>query len=124
MRILVYTGWLMAGIGVAILAGSIAAGYPLFGVLMLGVMAGAGAVMIWFGRGWDKPLESAGDLYKYGRPANATVVKVEGETLDPNGMRTAKLTVHVTPVNEGDYHTTRTVALPHGRVPAIGERVT
>jgi hypothetical protein len=39
-------------------------------------------------------------------------------------VRLAKLTLHVTPRNENDYKTTRTLALPKGRVPTAGERVT
>jgi hypothetical protein len=124
MRALVYTGWLMIAIGVAILVGGVAAGQAGFGVLMLAVMSGTGAFMLWFGRGWDKPLESAQDLYKYGRPANAIVEKVEDATLDPRGMRTAKVSLRVAPVNESAYETTRTVALPGGRIPAVGETVT
>ncbi|HEY1274434.1 MAG TPA: hypothetical protein VGF25_05970 [Thermoleophilaceae bacterium] len=75
---------------------------------------------MWFA----KPLASAQEIYRYGRPANATVEKVEDPTLDAHGMRTAKLTVRVTPVNERPYRTTRSVALPGGRVPAPGEAVT
>jgi hypothetical protein len=38
--------------------------------------------MVWLGRGWDTPLDSAADLYKYGRPANAEVLSVEGAEHD------------------------------------------
>jgi hypothetical protein len=124
MRALVYAGWLMVAIGVAILVGAIAAGQPGFGALMLVVMAGSGGFMLWFGRGWDKPLETAQDLYRYGRPANAIVEKVEDAALDGRGMRTAKVSLRVAPVNESAYRTTRTVALPNGRIPAVGETVT
>jgi hypothetical protein len=89
----------------------------------LGCAAG-GWFMVWLGRGWDTPLDSAADLYKYGRPGNAEVLSVEGAQLDAAGTRTAKLSVRVSPVNESDYKTTRTVAIPGGRIPAVGETVT
>jgi hypothetical protein len=53
MRTLVYSGWMMVLIGVALLVGSVAAGWWWFGVLMLSTMAGSGGFMIWMGRGWD-----------------------------------------------------------------------
>lgn len=49
---------------------------------------------------------------------------VEDENLSTDGTRTAKIGVHVTPLNESDYKTTRTVAIPGGRVPTVGEKVT
>ena len=49
--------------------------------------------MIWLGKGWDKPLEDSSELYKYGRPANAEVLAVEGSSLGADGTRTAKLTL-------------------------------
>jgi hypothetical protein len=127
MKTLVYVGWLMIGVGAAIGVGSAAAdvgGGVAFGALMFAVLGGSGAFMIWLARGWDKPLESSDDLYKYGRPANATVRKVEDAKLDAHGTRTAKLTVHVTPRNERAYKTTQRVALPDGRIPQVGETVT
>ena len=124
MRVLVPTGILMIVLGVASLIGSVAAGMPMLGVIMLVTLAGSGVFMAWLGWGWDKPLEDAGDLYKYGRPANATVTSVEAESLAPDGTRTAKVGVHVTPRNESDYKTTRTVAVPGGRTPTVGEKVT
>ena len=106
MRATVYSGWLMVILGVAAAIGFGAAGMPVIaGVMVLG-LSGSGAFMIWLGRGWDRPLESSDELYKYGRPANATVEKVENEELRPEGVRTAKLTLHVTPVNESAYRTT------------------
>ena len=123
MRATVYSGWLMVILGVAAAIGFGAAGMPaIAGVMVLG-LSGSGAFMIWLGRGWDRPLESSDELYKYGRPANATVEKVENEELRPEGVRTAKLTLHVTPVNESAYRTTRVLALPGGRVPAVGQPV-
>jgi len=64
------------------------------------------------------------DLHKYGRPANATVRKVEDAQLDARGTRTAKLSLHVTPRNESSYRASARVALPGGRVPQVGETVT
>jgi hypothetical protein len=126
MRSLVYSGWLMVATGVAICAAVVVAdvgGGVVLGLLMLVVLGGAGLFMVWLGQGWDEPLKSAQDLYKYGRPANAEVKKVEDSQLDAQGMRTAKLTVRVTPRNESAFKTTRRVALPGGRIPAVGETV-
>jgi len=81
-------------------------------------------LMIWLGRGWDTPLDSAADLYKYGRPVNAEVLGVEGAQTDTRGIRTAKLSLRVSPVNESSFKTARTVAIPGGRVPNVGETVT
>jgi hypothetical protein len=124
MKMMVYSGWLMVVIGVVTGVGGIAVGQPLFGVPMLLGMGGGGAFMVWIGRGWDTTLDDAADLYKYGRPANATVLSVADEQLKPDGTRLAKLTLHVTPVNESDYKTTRVLALPKARVPMTGERLT
>jgi hypothetical protein len=124
MRIIVYAGWLMSALGVAFLAGAGTQGQLLFGLLMLGCLTGPGLFMVWLGHGWDKPLESSGELYRYGRPANATVRKVEDVTLAADGTRTAKLSLRVTPRNEGNYRTTQRVALPGGRVPSVGDTVT
>jgi hypothetical protein len=124
MRITVYAGWLLAALGVAFLVGAGTQDQFLFGLLMLGCLTGPGLFMVWLGHGWDTPLESSDELYRYGRPANATVRKVEDVTLDADGTRTAKLSVRVTPRNEGAYRSTQRVALPGGRVPAVGETVT
>jgi hypothetical protein len=124
MRTMVYSGWLMAAIGVVIAGGAFAAGAPAFGAIMLVGLAGSGAFMVWLGRGWDRPLDRADELYKYGRPANATVLSVSNEELRPDATRLAKVKLHVTPVNEPGYKTTRVVALPKGRVPLVGERLT
>jgi hypothetical protein len=124
MRITVYVGWLMATLGVAFLAGAGTQDQLLFGLLMFGCLSGPGLFMVWLAHGWDKPLESSDELYRYGRPANATVRKVDDVTLEANGTRTAKLSVRVTPRNESAYKTTQRVALPAGRVPAVGETVT
>src|SRR4051812_47863407 len=105
MKMTVYSGWLMIVVGVVIGGGAIAAGQPAFGGLMLLALSGSGGFMVWLGRGWDTPLDDAADLYKYGRPANATVLSVADEQLKPDGTRLAKLTLHVTPVNESDYKT-------------------
>lgn len=124
MRITVYVGWLMAALGVAFLAGAGTQDQLLFGLLMLGGLSGPGLFMVWLAHGWDKPLESSDELYRYGRPANATVRKVDDVTLDANGTRTAKLSVRVTPRNESAYRATQRVALPGGNVPAVGETLT
>jgi sporulation protein YlmC with PRC-barrel domain len=124
MRITVYAGWFMAALGVAFLVGAGNQDQLLFGLLMLGGLSGPGLFMVWLGHGWDKPLESSDELYRYGRPANATVRRVDDVTLDANGTRTAKLAVRVTPRNESAYKTTQRVALPGGRVPSVGETVT
>lgn len=123
MRALIWAGWFMVALGAAMLAGSIAAGSPAFGLLMAGSLAGPGVLMIWLASGWDKPLPST-DLHRFGRPANATVRNVEDAQLDSGGARTAKLSLHVTPRNESSYKTRRRVALPGGRIPVEGETVT
>ena len=124
MRMTVYSGWLMVVLGVVIGGGAVAAGAAGFGAIMLVSLAGSGAFMVWLANGWDKPLEDASELYKYGRPANAVVEKISEETLRPDGVRTAKMTLNVSPVNESSYRTTRVLALPKARVPAIGETMT
>ena len=124
MRMTVYSGWLMVILGVVIGGGAAVAGYAGFGAIMLVSLAGSGAFMVWLANGWDKPLEDASELYKYGRPANAIVEKISEETLRPDGVRTAKMTLQVSPVNESSFRTTRVLALPKARVPAIGERMT
>jgi hypothetical protein len=124
MRMTVYSGWLMVILGVVIGGGAAVAGYAGFGAIMLVSLAGSGAFMVWLAGGWDKPLEDASELYKYGRPANAVVEKVSEEQLRPDGVRLAKLTLHVTPVNESAFRTTRLLALPKARVPSVGEKMT
>ena len=124
MKMTVYAGWLMVVVGVVIGIGASVAGQVGFGAITLVSLAGSGAFMVWLADGWDKPLENSDELYKYGRPSNATVLKVANEQLSPAGLMVAKLTLHVTPVNEPDYKTTRVLALPKARVPAVGERMT
>jgi hypothetical protein len=124
MRITVYMGWLLAALGVASLVGAGTQDQVFFGLIMLASLTGPGLFMVWMGHGWDKPLETSDELYRYGRPANATVRKVEDVTLAADGTRTAKLSVRVTPRNESPYRTTQRVALPSGRVPGVGETVT
>ena len=124
MRMTVYAGWLMVILGVVIGGGAVVAGQAGFGAIMLVSLAGSGAFMVWLANGWDKPLEDASELYKYGRPANAVIEKISDETLRPDGVRTAKVTLHVSPVNESSFRTTRVLALPKARIPAIGEQVT
>jgi len=124
MRMTVYAGWINLVLGVVIGVGAGVAGHVAFGALMLVALGGSGAFMIWLGQGWDKPLEDSQELYRYGRPANATVLSVADEQLQPDGVRLAKLKLHVTPVNESAFKTTRTLALPRGRTPVVGQEVT
>jgi hypothetical protein len=124
MKMNTYAGWLMVILGVVIGGGAAVAGHIGFGALMLISLAGSGAFMVWLSDGWDKPLDDSGELYKYGRPANATIEKVEDEQLRPDGVRLAKLTLRVEPRNESKFRTTRLLALPKARVPAVGEQVT
>jgi hypothetical protein len=133
MRMMVYSGWLLIVVGVAMVAGgAIAAGGggSAGTALLIGLGGGglacvaSGGFMVWLGSGWDTPLGSAAEIYEYGRPANAEVLSVETAQLDAAGTRTAKLSVHVRPVNETAFKTTREVAIPGGRVPAVGETVT
>jgi hypothetical protein len=123
MRSLIWAGWLMVAMA-ALLAGSIAAGSAPFGVLMVACLAGPGLLMVWLAQGWDRSLEGTADLHRFGRPANATVHKVEDSRLDADGKRTAKLSLHVAPRNESSYDARRRVARPGGRIPSPGERVT
>jgi hypothetical protein len=124
MRMTVYSGWLMVVLGVVIGGGAAVAGHAGFGALMLVSLPGSGAFMVWLAGGWDKPLEDSSELYRYGRPANAVVERVENETRGPDGVRLAKLTLRVSPVNESKFRTTRTLALPKAHVPAVGDKVT
>ena len=124
MRMTVYSGWLMIVLGVVLGVGLIVAGQALTGAILLIALPGSGAFMVWLASGWDKPLDDARDLYKYGRPANATVTAIEDEQARPDGTRTAKVSLHVTPLNESEFKTTRVLALPGGRTPSVGERVT
>jgi hypothetical protein len=124
MKMTVYAGWLMIVVGVVIGIGAVVAGQALFGAIMLVSLAGAGAFMVWLASGWDTPLDDAQDLYKYGRPANATVTSVEDQQARPDGVATAKVSLQVAPVNESEYKTTRVLALPGGNTPAVGSRVT
>src|SRR3954462_8192490 len=103
MRMTVYAGWLNVIIGVVIGGGAAVAGHAAFGAIMLVSLAGSGPFMIWLSGGWDKPLEDASELYKYARPANAVVEKVGDEQLRPDGVRLAKLTLRVAPVNESSF---------------------
>ena len=123
MRTLIWAGRLMIALGAAMLVGSIAAGALAFGLLMLASLAAPGVLMVWLATGWDKPLARI-ELQRFGRPAIATVRKVEDAKLDGNGTRTAKLSLHVTPRNESAYKTRRRVVLPGGRIPREGETVT
>ena len=124
MKMTVYAGWINLLAGAVIGIGAIVAGHAAFGALMLVALGGSGVFMIWLASGWDKPLDDASELYKYGRPANATVLAVSDEQLQPDGVRLAKLKLKVTPRNESAFKTTRTLALPRGRTPIVGQQVT
>ena len=124
MRILPPIGWLNVLLGVVLGVGGIVMGQPLTGGILLVSLVASGAFMIWLGSGWDQPLDDAAELYKYGRPANGQVLAVEDTLLSADGTRTAKLRVQISPVNESTYTSTRTVALPGGRVPTVGQDVT
>ena len=126
MRWTYYAGWVNVILGVVLGIGGIVAGgvLAMTGGILLVTLVGSGAFMIWLASGWDKPLEDAGELHKYGRPANARVLAVDQEQTNPDGGRTARVKLHVSPVNESDYTTTRTLLLPGGSAPAVGETVT
>jgi hypothetical protein len=124
MRITYYVGWLQMALGVVLGVGMIGVGLAPVGGILLVSLVGAGAFMVWLSKGWDKPLDSAAELYKYGRPANATVLSVEEPSLSSDGTRTAKVKFHVRPVNESSFKTTRVVAIPGGNVPREGQEVT
>ncbi len=124
MRTLAPIGWLMIALGLILGVGGIAAGQAVTGAILLVSLAGSGWFMIWLGKGWDKPMDDATDLYEYGRPANAEVLAVDGSSLTADGVRTTELTVKVSPVNESSFKSKRTVAVPGGDVPAVGSTVT
>jgi hypothetical protein len=126
MRTMAYTGWFMVVIGAVMAVGGVAVGGPALAGLLLGGLgcAGGGAFMVWLGAGWDKPMESSDELYKYGRPANAEVLSVEPGAPGAGGTRTAKLELKVSPVNESSFKTTRTVAIPASLQLAAGQTVT
>ena len=124
MRWTYYAGWVNVVTGVALGIMFVALGLAPVGGITLVALVGSGAFMIWLAAGWDKPLEDASDLHKYGRPANARVLAVDQEQTNPDGGRTARVKLHVSPVNESDFKTTRTLLLPGGRLPAVGDTVT
>ena len=124
MRWTYWAGWVNVVTGVALGVMFVALGMAPVGGITLAALVGSGAFMIWLASGWDKPLEDASELHRYGRPANAQVLAVDQEQVNPDGGRTARVKLHVAPVNESDFHTTRTLLLPGGRVPAVGETVT
>ena len=124
MRFTYYTGWLLVALGIANVAGAALLGEPAFGAMMLVILAGTGAFLAWLAYGWDTPLEDTATLHEFGRPANATVTSVDDEKLSPDGTRTAKVGLHVRPVNEKAYKAKQTLVLPGGRVPFTGQEVT
>jgi hypothetical protein len=126
MRWTYWAGWVNIAVGVVVGGGMIVSGTMLVGVgvILLVALVASGAFMIWLSAGWDKPLEDATELHRYGRPANARVLAVDNAVLNADGGRTARVKLHVSPVNESDFRTTRTLLLPGGRMPAVGETVT
>jgi hypothetical protein len=119
-----YAGWANIVAGIAVGVVMVGVGLGIVGVLTGVVMVLSGVFMVWLAAGWDKPLADTAELHKYGRPANAVVLAVDEVTLDGAGGRTAKVKFQVAPVNESDFITTRTVELPGGKVPSVGETVT
>ena len=124
MRWTRYAGWINVLLGAALCVLFVGLGMAPLGVVLLVALAGSGAFMVWLGAGWDEPLADTAELHRYGRPANARVVSVGEAQLTGDGGRTARLKLNVAPVNESDYMVTRTLLLPGGRVPAVGEVVT
>jgi hypothetical protein len=133
MRTLKPTGWALIVLGVLLIVGGIAGGAAVSearaGLLLGGIVGGAGCIgggwlMIWLGAGWDEPAESADEIYKYGRPANAQVVEVGPLQHGADGVPTAKVRLHIAPVNEDAYKTTQTIAIQPGRMLAVGDLVT
>jgi hypothetical protein len=133
MRTLKPTGWALIVLGVLMVVGGVAGGVAVSearaGLLLGGILGGAsciggGWLMIWLGQGWDEPAKSADDIYKYGRPANAQVVEVGPIQQGADGVATAKLRLHIAPLNESDIKTTQTVAIQQGRMLAVGDLVT
>jgi hypothetical protein len=114
----------MIVVGVALGVGGFVIGMPVVGVVTAAGLIFGGWLNSYLGAGWDEPLGDAAELYTYGRPANAEVLSVEDSQLSPDGTRTAKLAVRVSPVNESGFKSTRTVALPGGRVPVAGSTIT
>jgi hypothetical protein len=124
MRWTRYAGYANIVVGIVVGAGMVGAGLGIIGVLTGVSIFMSGVFMVWLASGWDKPIEDLSTLNKYGRPANAVVLGVEEEALDGAGGRSAKLKLNVAPVNESDFIVTRTLPLPGGRVPSVGETVT
>ena len=124
MRWTYWGGWVNVVLGVVLGALFFAIGLGALAPFMLLGLIGSGAFMIWLASGWDSPLEDTAEIHRYGRPANARVLSVGEALATPEGGRAAKLKLNVTPVNESDFMTTRTLDLPGGRVPAVGDVVT
>ena len=124
MRWTYYAGWVNVVLGIVLGIGSVPLGLMAVGAIVLVALVGSGAFMIWLASGRDKPLEDAAQLHEFGRPAYARVLAVSEERLHPDGGRTAKVQLHIAPPNESHYKSSRTVLLPGGRVPAVGDMVT
>lgn len=124
MRYTYWAGWVNVLLGIVLGIGFVPLGLAPVGAIVGVTMVGSGAFMIWLASGWDKPLADVSELHRYGRPANARVVSVGETQLTGDGGRTAKLKLNVTPVNESDFMSTRTLLLPGGQVPAVGDVVT
>src|SRR4051794_16297387 len=124
MRATAYAGWFNIVLGFVLGIGGMAIGQAITGLILLLSLCGSGVFMVWLANGWGTPLGSSDELNKFGRPANATVLKVEDEQIRPDNVRTAKLTLRVTPVNESPYKTTRVLAIPPGVKPAVDHELT
>jgi hypothetical protein len=119
-----YAGYVNVVAGFVVGAVEVAIGLPVVAVIVFVGLVGSGIFMIWLAAGWDKPLADPAELMRYGRPANATVMAVAEPQLTGDGGRTARVKLHVEPRNESDFKVNQVLALPGGRVPAVGERVT
>lgn len=115
-------GALFAIIGLAAIATGAAAGDEATAGLMLfgAVFLAGAAVFVWVGS-WGvhdtRPLQLE-ELRRYGRPAKATVLKVDSP-LDAAGVQ---VTLRVEPVNEKPFEATARLA-PATASPAVGGRV-
>ena len=118
------TGWLLVALGLASLAGSVAAGEPALGLLLFATTSPTGFFLAWLAAGWDRPMEDDQQVHRWGRPADAVVRSASEPRMEADGSWSAKVAFEVSPRNERRYRTTRRVTLPGGRVPDEGEAVT
>jgi hypothetical protein len=118
------TGWLLVVLGLASLAGSVAAGEPALGALLFATTSPTGFFLAWLAAGWDKPMQDDAQIHRFGRPADAVVLSASAPRMEPDGTWTAEVAFAVSPRNERRFTARRRVALPGGRAPAAGEAVT